>query len=576
MNQAAQPELKTIRLDRPDRIGVALADLLSRPGPTAVDLGPGRTAGPDLGLFNGGETVYSLDLTRLDIGLVQPLLDRPLVGHDAVPVIKLLLRAGLPGGKVGSTALQYQALTGRLVSLGRATEAVLGWSPDNGRDRPGTGLFDDQAPVGSPRAAAVFRLDRLLRPRLMERNLGRCYQLMRDAQTAAARMELNGIYFDLVAHGRLVDKWQGELIRAERELQKIIGPEINPASGAQLSAWLERSLGRTQLAAWPRSSKSGLLRTNAWVLALFQDVPLVGPLLEHRRISRLLAAQGQALADRVDPIDRRIHSHFFLGAAPTGRMASADPNMQSIPRSTEVRRLFAAPPGARLIVADYSQIELRVAALVSGDRVMDRVYRAGEDLHRRTAAALLGVDPETVTPEQRQLAKAANFGLLYGQGAKGLARYAESTYGVPMTEAEAEGHRQSFFNAYKDLARWQRRAVDQAGKQGRLATPGGRVFDLSRRKLSPPEALNFPIQGGAAEVIMAALPRLDAALADGRAKLVNVVHDEVVVEAAEEAVDQTREAVVKAMIEGMRAVFPEAPLTNLVEVGVGPDWASAK
>ena len=357
-----------------------------------------------------------------------------------------------------------------------------------------------------------------------------------------------------------MDKWQGELIRAERELQKIIGPEINPASGAQLSAWLERNLGRTQLAAWPRSSKSGLLRTNAWVLALFQDVPLVGPLLEHRRISRLLAAQGQALADRIDPIDRRIHSHFFLGAAPTGRMASADPNMQSIPRSTEVRRLFAAPPGARLIVADYSQIELRVAALVSGDRVMDRVYRAGEDLHRRTAAALLGVDPETVTPETAPIGQGGQLRPALRPRSQGAGPvYAESTYGVPMTEAEAEGHRQSFFNAYKDLARWQRRAVDQAGKQGRLATPGGRVFDLSRRKLSPPEALNFPIQGGAAEVIMAALPRLDAALADGRAKLVNVVHDEVVVEAAEEAVDQTREAVVKAMIEGMRAVFPEAP-----------------
>lgn len=576
MEQTVRPELKTIRLNRPDRIEAALADLLSRPGPTAVDLGPGRAEGSDLELYNGGEAVYSLNLAGLDLGLLKPLVDRPLVGHDAIPVIKLLLRSGLPGGKVGSTALQYQALTGRLVSLGRAAEAVLGWSPDNGQDRPGTGLFDDQAPAKSPRAAAVHRLDRLLRPRLAERNLGRCYQLMRDAQTAAARMELNGIHFDLVAHGRLMDKWQGELFRAEQELQKIIGPEINPASGAQLSAWLERNLGRAQLAVWPRSSKSGLLRTNAWVLALFQDVPLVGPLLEHRRISRLLSSQGQALADRVDPIDRRIHSHFFLGAAPTGRMASADPNMQSIPRSTEVRSLFAAPPGARLIVADYSQIELRVAALVSGDRVMDRVYRAGEDLHRRTAAALLGVDPETVTPEQRQLAKAANFGLLYGQGAKGLARYAESTYGVPMTETEAEGHRQSFFNAYKDLARWQRQAVDQARKQGRLATPGGRVFDLSRRKLSPPEALNFPIQGGAAEVIMAALPRLDAALADGRAKLVNVVHDEVVVEAVEEAVDQAREAVLGAMIQGMRAIFPEAPLTNLVEVGVGPDWASAK
>ena len=576
MDQTARPSLKTIRLNQPDQVQAALADLLSRPGPTAADLGPGRSEGPALELFNGGEAVYSFDLTRLDVGLLRPLLDRPLVGHDAIPLIKLLLRSGLTGGKIGSTTLQHQALTGRLVSLVQTAEELLGWSPTAGTGRPSAGLFDDQAPAGAPRTAAVFQLDRLLRPRLMERSLGRCYQLMRDAQTATARMELNGVYFDLAAHARLVDRWQGELARAEEELHKTIGPEVNPASGAQLSAWLERNLGRAQLAAWPRSRKSGLLRTNAWVLALFQNIPLVEPLLEYRRLSRLVAAQGQALADQVDPVDQRIHSHFFLGAAPTGRMASADPNMQSIPRSAEVRRLFAAPPGTKLIVADYSQIELRVAAMVSGDRVMDQVYRAGEDLHRSTAAALLGVGFKEVTPEQRQLAKAANFGLLYGQGAKGLARYAESTYGVPMTEAEAEGHRQAFFNTYRDLARWQRRTVGQARKQGRLATPGGRVFDLSRRRLSPPEALNFPIQGGAAEAIMAALTRLDAALADCGAKLVNVVHDEVVVEAAEEAVDQTREAVVRAMIQGVQDIFPKAPLTNLVEADVGPDWAAAK
>jgi DNA polymerase I-like protein with 3'-5' exonuclease and polymerase domains len=201
-------------------------------------------------------------------------------------------------------------------------------------------------------------------------------------------------------------------------------------------------------------------------------------------------------------------------------------------------------------------------------------------LHAKTAAAVLGVDIAAVTKEQRQLAKAVNFGLLYGQGAKGLVGYAYSAYGVDMTLEQAKAARQAFFNAYPDLASWQCRQGREAKWTRKAITPAGRIRDF-RKEASGfryTEALNTPISGGAAEVLMATLGILDHKLGTLDAKLVNVVHDELVLEVAEHDAPATRKIVEAAMFEGYLLIFPggENSVTDLVEAHAGTNWGAAK
>ena len=250
------------------------------------------------------------------------------------------------------------------------------------------------------------------------------------------------------------------------------------------------------------------------------------------------------------------------------------------PRDPEFRALFSAAAGMCLVVADYSQIELRVAALLSKDKAMLDAYRSGEDLHRKTAAAVLGIDPTSVTKEQRRMAKAVNFGLLYGQGAEGLSRYAKASYGLDMTVEEAERARNAFHRAYPQLHRWQTRTAGEAKRLNRVNTPGGRVRDFSSEKngYRYTESLNTPVQGSAAEVLLETLAVLDKHLSGLNAKLVNIIHDELVLEVATKDAEAAKLAVEQAMIEGYLAIFPDAEDTtqNLVEAHIRINWEAAK
>jgi DNA polymerase I len=219
-----------------------------------------------------------------------------------------------------------------------------------------------------------------------------------------------------------------------------------------------------------------------------------------------------------------------------------------------------------------------VAALLSQDRGMLDAYATGQDLHRKTAAAVMGIDPEAVTKDHRQTAKAANFGLLYGQGAKGLAHYAESNYGMKMSEAGAAKVRSAFFKTYPGLRRWQEQTARTSQHTLRAVTPGGRIRDFAKEPggYRYTEGLNTPIQGGAAEILLATLAVLDRHLAGLNARLVNIIHDELVLEVAEADADKAIAAVESAMTEGFLAIFPEAAMTGLVEAHQGPNWAAAK
>lgn len=295
------------------------------------------------------------------------------------------------------------------------------------------------------------------------------------------------------------------------------------------------------------------------------------PLILDYRGAEKLAQQAASLLDCVKP-DGRIHGRFDPTGTATGRFASKEPNLQNVGRG-ELRECFIPCPGHKLIVADYSQIELRAAAVIAGEKKMIEAYRNGVDLHKQTAAEVLGKPLEDVSKADRQTGKAASFGLLYGQSAPGLVRYAASSYGVHLEPDQAEKIRRQFFRTYDRLRQWHgvsRNKADEGAREVRTV--------LGRRRLIPETAsewerftalVNTPVQGGAADGMKQALVLIAERLPDG-ARLISTVHDEVLVEAPESIAGQVCELVRSSMIEAMASLFPQVPIE--VEAGVCAHW----
>ncbi len=432
-------------------------------------------------------------------------------------------------------------------------------------------------PVEDRDAVLVHRLFPLLDRKIRRKGRLRCYELMRDAQHPIARMQLNGCFFDREAQLQLMTKWAADRRQVHQELKTLLGAEFNLGSSTQLATWIEQNVEASLLRQWERGVKGGP-KTGAKVLALYPDLPFVKALMRWKILNKKLTSFGLRYAAHINPVTGRIHASFVIGGADTGRLACRNPNIQNPPKDSDFRSLFAAPPERVMVVADYSQIELRVVALVAPEKTMLRSYDLGIDLHRKTAAALTGATFDAATKGQRQLAKAVNFGLLFGQGAPGLAKYAKTQYGVDMSVKEAEKYRKAFFDTYRGLRRWQHRTAELAEAPHSVRTPSGRVRTFKRKsgKSYYTAFLNTPIQGGAAEVLLAALAALDRRLKRLDAKLVNVVHDELVLELAADQAPAAKTAVEEAMVEGMLSIFPKANCNGLVEAHSGPNWAEAK
>jgi DNA polymerase I len=264
--------------------------------------------------------------------------------------------------------------------------------------------------------------------------------------------------------------------------------------------------------------------------------------------------------------------------------------MQNIPTSESIRSVFVASPGKRLVVADYSQLELRVMAHIAEDEVMTEAYREGLDLHAVTGAGMLGLKPDEFDTEQpahkdaRQKAKVVNFGVIYGSGPSGLREFARDAYNMQFTLEEARSVINRFLATYQGVARWQREQEASTWQTGTVSTRGGRMHHFAWEpggEYSRNLALNLPIQGTAAEIAVEALIQIDARLRarlPGKAQLVLQVHDEFVVEVEtdEAVVSATKTIVEQAMVDAFAALLPGAPTKGLVTARSGPTWAAAK
>ena len=408
--------------------------------------------------------------------------------------------------------------------------------------------------------------------------LTRAYQILREAQYPIAMMELSGIAFDVARHKRLIVTWEEESERLKICILEAIGKTLNINSTKQLGEWLNEALKQEDLDTWSKTAK-GALSTSTHTFKLNEQRHDIFPkIIEYRHVAKRISSFGESLYKFIDIPSNRLYGSFSLGTTVTGRMASHNPNMQNMPR-TGFRNLFCAADGYSLIGLDYSQQELRVAALITQDGELLRVYEEGGDVHTNTAAAILNIPKEKVTKAERQLAKAVIFGLLYGQGAKGLAVYAKRQYGVNMTEEEAEQHRNGLFRTYKGLRKWQKNTGNYVQIAQKIRTPCGRERDFSKDRLGYryTAALNLPIQGGAAETTLCALIRI-APFICNECRLVNVVHDEILLEVIDDKVQEYAAKAQESMEQAFLDVFPNAKpyLNGLVEAKIGKNWEETK
>ncbi len=409
---------------------------------------------------------------------------------------------------------------------------------------------------------------------------GRLRELFDDLETpligVLARIERRGMALDRERLSALSTEYGARLEALMDEIHTSAGRAFNINSPNQLREVLFDELGLSTRGI--KKGKTGLSTDVDVLTRLAEDHPLPAKILEYRALSKLKSTYIDALPLAVNPATGRLHTTLHQTVAATGRLSSSDPNLQNIPiRGEEGRRIraaFVAPAGRVLIAADYSQIELRLLAHLSGDPVLQQAFRDGQDIHTRTAAEIFGVLPGTVTADMRRAAKVINFGILYGMGPQRLAR------DLGISQAEAKRYIESYFDRYPRVREFMDSVLDAARASGFVTTILGRrrpVPELTSGQRGVVQAAeriatNTPLQGSAADIIKLAMLRIDRRLREQGldAFMILQVHDELLVEAGTADAAAVRTLVAEEM---SGAVELSVPLE--VEVGSGATWAEA-
>ena len=531
----------------------------------------------DLDAFLGEEPLVAVSVAEQMGSVVAGVCAHPGVARSAVveklPAkvsvvhdLKLLMRrfGDLPGVRhdVMLYAFLLSADTG-VTDLGALTERYLERS-----------FASDPA----AQADAILSLYNKLRPEVEALNLVTLYETI-DLPMAGvlARMESLGITVDPDQLRRMSARMEEEITRLTEEIYRLAGKPFNINSPQQLGQVLFEDM---KLPATVKTGKGKVFSTAADVLEeLAEEHAIAAKVLEFRQLSKLKGTYADALPLLIDPANGRVHTTFNQAGAATGRLSSSNPNLQNIPIRTElgreIRATFVPRPGWTLVVADYSQIELRLLAHMSGDKVLVEAFRNGEDIHTRTAAEVFGVPPLMVTSEHRRAAKAVNFGIVYGQQAFGLAK------SLGISRGEADTYIKAYFERYAGVRRWIDHTIADVRKSGVSVNLYGRrrpIPDMNNknpnaRGFAERTAVNTPLQGTAADMIKVAMIRIEAnlKLRGSQTRMLLRVHDELVFEAPPNEVEEIR-VMVKAEMESVRKL--DVPL--IVDVGVGDNWRDAK
>jgi DNA polymerase-1 len=434
-------------------------------------------------------------------------------------------------------------------------------------------LSDAQLEYAARDAALMLPLRERLIELLKRDDLVRVAQLEFECVLPVACLELAGIFLDAA-------RWR-EQIAIVKEKRKRLAEELSAmlAVGTVQGSLFENARAdinldsHTQLtAALKRLNVPVPDSTRNWKLQpLAADYPVVAKLLDYRTVQKSLTSYGENILEEINPKTGRIHANFHQIGAPTGRFACTNPNVQQVPHAVEYRRCFRAEDGNKLVIADYSQIELRILAHVTEDKGFIDAFNSGADLHRVTAAQVFNTPLEEVTKEQRDFAKRLNFGVVYGIGAQ---RFSMMT-GIPLTEAESILAR--YFQTYRGLDTWLREAARKAVRERTARTMSGRLarfnFDAEDRQaasLAQRNGKNMPIQGASADILKRALRLLHDKLKETTARVVNIVHDEVVVECEAAQGTEIARVVEEAMCAAGEEYVTRVPVK--VETEIADEW----
>ena len=566
-------------------------------------LDPYRAEVRVLSLWNprGGDALV-IDLRHVPISaLPKEMWNARLVFHNATFDTKHLLHSGAPlqadkllcsmlfAGFVARGQPFNNREGDRRPSLTIAAKELLGVDvPKEGQTADWDRSSLDQASVDYAAVDAVLAYQ-LLKTAVEKMGPGelRAADIACACIHAVARLELAGLPFDAEVHCATAHGLEEQLRIAQTKAKELTGIN-NPNSSTQIAAWLTQTLPTKVLKNWPRTDR-GALSTEGKVLRRYTEHhPGLQAIADNSRLRALNTTFGLPLLEKINPVTNRLHTSLQIAQAKSGRFSSKNPNLQNMPRDGLVRGAVRARAGSALVVADYSQIELRVMAEVARDARMRDAYARGLDLHAVTAAGMLGITSDQFdkkNPEHavaRQKAKGVNFGIIYGCGASGLVAFARDSYDITMSEREALTVIAAWLRTYPDVARWQERHTANCKSSGVVQTPAGRIYRFaweSNGRFHPNLALNLPVQGGAAEVAQVAIAKTDALLTKHlgeRARLVGQIHDEFLVIADEPVAERAKMLLVEAMTDAFTELFPDAPVRDLVDAKIAASWSQAK
>lgn len=431
----------------------------------------------------------------------------------------------------------------------------------------------------------ALRLEAHLRAQMDEKQLEMYEKMELPVAQVLFEMERNGVQIDRAELARQSAELGAELMKLEQQAYAAADQPFNLNSPKQLQEILFDKMG-IPTKGLKKTAKGGISTNEAVLEQLAPDYPLPKIILQNRSLAKLKSTYTDKLPEMISPKDGRVHTTYAQAVAITGRLASNNPNLQNIPIRTaegrRVRRAFTAPQGSVIVSADYSQIELRIMAHLSGDKTLIAAFQNGEDVHRRTAAEVFGTAPENVSSEQRRYAKTINFGLIYGMGQYGLAK------SLGIDNLSAKNFIDRYFARYPGVAEYMQRTKEQAAAQGyvetlfgrRLYLPDIRNKNANARAGAERAAINAPMQGTASDLIKRAmidvsrwLSECEASLWDClKSKLIMQVHDELVLEVPEAELDFVKEKLPQIMAKVDGGLL-DVPL--VAEVGVGENWEEA-
>ncbi|WP_170550106.1 DNA polymerase I [Ruegeria atlantica] len=523
--------------------------------------------------------------------LLKPMFEDPSIlkiGQNMKYDAKIFKRYGVDVAPIDDTMLMSYAMHGGEHGHGMDTlsERYLSHTPIPIKPLLGSGksaITFDKVPIDEATAYAAedaditLRLWKLFKPQLHQVQVTKVYEtLERPLVPVLAEMEMHGIKVDRDVLSRMSNAFAQKMAGLEAEIHELAGENFNVGSPAQLGEILFDKMGLEG----GKKGKTGKYSTGADILEdLATEHELPRRVLDWRQLSKLKSTYTDALQTHINPDTGRVHTSYSITGANTGRLASTDPNLQNIPVRTEegrrIREAFIAEPGNVLVSLDYSQIELRILAHIADISALKQAFSDGLDIHAMTASEMFDVPLDEMTPDIRRQAKAINFGVIYGISGFGLAR------NLRIPRAEAQGFIDRYFERFPGIRRYMDDTVAFAKEHGYVQTLFGRKIHTPEINAKGPHAgfsrraaINAPIQGTAADVIRRAMVRMPDAINGLPAKMLLQVHDELLFEVAEDAVDQVID-VARDVMEGASDPAVKLDVTLSVDAGQGANWAEA-